>query len=474
MAPAVECTAPSGTTADVFVTARWAFVPDISGAAQDQVVARVFTASAVTEPGFDPDVDDPVIEATTDDPDARAITFADALTAGSYWCYVQATDADSVTSAWCATSFTVDPVVLDGSSRPTATVTGRLGCGHHVVRLQDRGGAVVNAEVAFESLNYRRRVDDMTDARVTIGASGLAGERCCLALSNLRAWQHEVAVVRDDVADTWVGVVGDPDYGGGQVTVPARDLFQWMERRDLPHDRTFVATDLAEVFRQYVLDALERDPSPNIDVDMHTSGTTGDRSIEAAAHRRAADELRELARSGVDFTMIGRRMLVGGQELPLPPLPLLTDAMVDDPHLVVRGLDAVSEATVIGATDENSRAPHSGTAGGVDADIGLVQTTTTESSIKDDASCEAAAQSRVDLLSGSAEFVTAVLRPEAAVAFTDLVPGARWPVAIHVECRLVEATFRLAEVEVTVNVGDDGQTEEVKVTLEPLGAVDGA
>lgn len=471
MAPTLACIGPSGEQTTLFPVAEWSFGADLtSGAEQGTVTVDVFDASTAAEFDFDPTTATPVLTATTGDATDRSLPMPTALGTGSYVAYISATDADGVAAEPCSTDFSV-VVSVSPAARPVTAVGGKLGCGEYVVRIQDRGGDPVRTELEWQSLSYGRKVDDMSDARVTVGADGLADEECCQALSGLQAWKHEISIWRDGV-EAWVGVVGDPEYTADGVTIPARDLFQWMERRNLEHDRTFTGVDLALVFRQYVLDALDRDTSPNITVELYTSGAIGDRSIVALARRRAADELRELARTGVDFTMIGRRMLVGGEELPLSPLPPLTEAVIDDPRLTVRGLDAASEVIVVGSTDENSDIPHSGVARAVSSEIGLVQVTVSESSIKDDDSCESAAQSRVDLLSGTAEFLDVTLLPEATVDFADLIPGTRWPVGVRVACREVAGTFRLAEVRVDASVSDQGDTETVRVLLEPLGTTD--
>lgn len=456
----------------MFPLVNWDFTADFdSDANQASAVVRVFTAEDVSADDFDPDNATSVVTESITGA-ATSVEISNALNNGDYVAYIAATDEDGVETDACTTSFTVEGAGLSISFRPSAAAAGTLGCGSYVVRVQNRGGANP-VEIAWETLSYGRKVDDMTDARVTIGVDGLADERCCLALSSLRAWEHEISIWRDGV-EAWVGPVGDPEYTAEGVTIPARDLFQWMERRNLEHDRSFTDADLAVVFQQYVLDALERDTTPNITVEIYASSAAGTRSVLAAARRRAADELRELARTGVDFTMIGRRLLVGGAELPLPPLPLLHDAQVDNPKLVVRGLDAASEVIVVGATDANTTAPHVGVASRGVATVGLVQTTLNESSIKDDASCAEAANTRLDLLAAPAEFLTVDLLPATSVRFENLIPGTRWPVGVLVACREVVGTFRLAEVSVSATASDNGDTETVTVTLEPLGTTDDA
>lgn len=470
MAPFVACLGPSGVQTTPFVSASWRFEEDASTrAAQAGAQVDIFLASVAGAEDFDPATAEPLLSDSLEGDD-DSLTFTETLPEEHYVAYITVTD-DEEETATCSTAFSVF-TSLQPATRPSLAAAGRLGCGDHLVRLQDRGGGVTRAErVPWASLSYGRRVDEITSARMTVDVNGEDFEACCMALADLKAWKHELSIWRD-AEEAWVGPVGDPEFGLEDVLVTARDLFAWMERRNLEHDRSFTGDDLALVFQTYVEDALERDPSPNITLTVYGAGVVGDRQVKAAQKRRAADELRELARSGVDWTAYKREILVAGEELPLAPLPLLTNDMVNEPRLLPRGIESASEVSVVGATLPNSDIPASGSAGGIDPDIGLVQTTINESSIKDDRSCESAAENWLALLEGVPSYIRLELLPSAPVRFADLIPGARWPVALSFACRDVEETLRLQEVSVNATVEDSGVTETVSVTLEPLGATD--
>lgn len=347
-----------------------------------------------------------------------------------------------------------------------------IGCGTHRVFVQERGGGTRLAEVRWDSLNYGRRLDDMSAASVTVGAAGLADEECCGILAELTAWEHEVAIYRDS-EEAWVGVVLEPEYLSDSVTIPGRDLFQWFERRSLAYDRTFAGEDLADIFASHVADALARDPSPNISVSPTATGIIGDRTVVGAARTRAADAMRELARSGVDFTMKGRTMLVGGEEVPVDAIGIITTDVLDAPKLVPRGLSAASEVTLIGRKPASAAEPVVVTVGGVDPAIGLVELVATEATIEDAASLGAAAQSRLDMLLEPPEYLSGRLLATAPFDFDDLVPGARVEARVRVGCRDAIGAFRLAAVAVDASVRDDGAQEEtVGITLIPLGTTE--
>lgn len=341
----------------------------------------------------------------------------------------------------------------------------KLGCGIHKAYLTSRGGGTVYEELPWTSLSYGRRLDDISTATVTIGTSDVS-DSCCLALASVRSWSHELAIYRNDVL-VWCGPVIEPQWKRGEVTIPARDLFQWFERRTLPTDRSYVATDLATIFNQYVTDALVGDTSPNITCVASLCGILGDREVVAALHPRAADALRELARSGVDFAARGRTILVGGAEVPVAALPAIGEDMLLDAQAQERGLDAATQVTVIGDSSGVLAAPYVGVAGGFNATYGLVQQVYGENLIEDDASALAAAQTRLALNLPPPIYLSGILSQQTPADFSLIVPGAIWPVALDIGCLSINATFRLLTVDVRANLA--GEDEQISVSLVPEG-----
>lgn len=354
----------------------------------------------------------------------------------------------------------------------------KLGCGTWRAFITCRGGGEL-FEVPYASLSMGRKVDDMTSAQVAIdelslnGATSAVYQRCCGVLSELEPWQHELALWRDTDPDSasWVGPVIQPTWensaeGNRSLSIGARDLFQWMERRLLDRNRKFVATDLADIFYRYISDALHHDPTPNIDFAVSPTGILGDRSIDAFAFRRAADELRELARSGLDFTMVGRQMVIGGVEVPTANLGTLVNEHFRSLSLNIDGLQTETESTVVGARPNSANAPVYAKVGGVEIDRGLVQVAVTESQIEDVASAQAAADSRYALLGTSPRWITGVLSSDAPIAFSDLIPGAVADLRLGFLCREVVGDYRLQDVNVTA---DADKSEEIAVTFSSPG-----
>lgn len=346
----------------------------------------------------------------------------------------------------------------------------RLGCGVHRVYIRERGGGDILGEIDYTSLSYSRRLDDMSDGTVTIGADGLSNEACCRALAGVQSWKHELEIYRDDdPVPAWVGPIVEIAWGRSQVSLQARDLFAWFERRVLPFGREFVLTDLGTIFQQYVNDALSGDTSPNINVEVSPVGILGDRFNDPTEFRRAADELRELARSGVDFTMIGRTMQVGGEEVPTSSVGILIDEYFTDVTLTEKGLETATEVIVVGAQDPDIGVPIFGSAGGVELDLGLIQAVHSESSILDENSAAFAAQGRLLMLNPPPSYVEGTLSQDAPIGFSDLIPGAHADLRLRLACKDVDDDFRLQGV--GVNASAESGQETVQLTFIPLGAV---
>lgn len=338
-----------------------------------------------------------------------------------------------------------------------------LGCGPWRAVLQCRGGGQL-VEVPWQHLTMGRRVDDISAASVTVTSQGLSQLRqrayddCCGLLATLQPWEHELALWRGG-EEVWVGPIQEPEFGHDAITIPARDLTAWWERRLLGRDRSFTDVDLATIFEQYHADAMQPDPSPNIHLVTTPTGVTGTRSIRADAYRRAADELRELARSGLDYTAYGRTVRAGGAVVPASDLGMLLTEHFNQPKLVVHGLLATTRAVVIGGRTSTGT-PIVGEAGGGNDQLGLLEQVATESSILDAASCNAAAATRVDLLEAP-DYMTGQLLAGAPVAFRDLVPGATADLRVAAMCRAAVGTYRLLALDVSADLDEQSRVTEV-------------
>lgn len=343
-----------------------------------------------------------------------------------------------------------------------------LGIGSWRVFLQQRGGGAgsVLGELPFRSLSGGRRLADMSSGEVVCDVPSALGGPAAKAvralLASAEAWEHEISLWRDSV-EVWVGPITEPDPGRDDVTLRARDLFQWFERRLLEEDLTHTDEDLAAIFSDYATSALSRDSSPNIGFMVGNAGLSTSRTVSAAVPSLAADEMRSLAREGLDFTVVGRTLIVAGEIPSTRALPTLTNEWFVPDRSPRRGLDMATEWVVQGATVAG-QSPL-GRAGGIDERYGLVQQRASENSIVTAEGAEQAAESRYSRMGRPPVSVSGQLLPEAPVDFSDLVPGIQWPVDIEVGVSQVAQTLRLASVDFSESP-ESG--EKVSISLVPL------
>lgn len=343
----------------------------------------------------------------------------------------------------------------------------RLGCGIPSVYITRVGGGQRLTEVKASRVAWRRALDEISDSRVDIATGQDA--KCAAVLNELEPFLYETSIYRDD-SEAWVGPLTEPAYTINDMSIQSRDLFQWFERRVLPFDRTFVDVDLATIAAQLLVDALDIDPSPNISFTVNNCGVIGSRTVLGITYRRAADEVRELARSGLDFTAVGRRILFGGKEVISPRLPTLTAEMFEIQNFRLVGMSKANHVIVLGATPPGVTTPLVGIAGGDDPPI--VTTTVQEPSILDIPSATAAAETRWDLLHLAPQYVTGRFLEDAPVSIDDLIPGCIAEIRQQVGYRYIEGDFRLVGVLVSADVGSDGVKESVDAVFQPVGSME--
>lgn len=348
-----------------------------------------------------------------------------------------------------------------------------LGSGEWRAFIGNKGGGVIYGELPFTSLNASRILDDTSVASITLSLSTSNPFHVDCDLVNLiRPWEHELVLYRDAEL-AWVGPVIEPlTFSRDEIQVGGRDLFAWYERNNFPYAKDHLNKDLGDVFAEYATDLIAADPGPsmNLQVQSHKAWAFGDREVRQD-YRLMADDMRELARSGVDFTVVGRRLIVGGDFIGVPSLGTLTDDSFIDPSIEARGNSYANVVVVIGGTDDPDFPPV-----GVKKNhreilkLGQVVTTYTESTIREQVGLDAAAKRRVDFLSAQPFYPSGAFSPDAPVEFEDLLPGARVDLRWQVGCKELIGEYQLKQLE--VNVGEDGET--VTPTFVPSIGATGA
>ncbi|MFN2591706.1 MAG: hypothetical protein ABR532_02600, partial [Candidatus Dormibacteria bacterium] len=331
-------------------------------------------------------------------------------------------------------------------------------------------GGKLLAELDFETLSLQRKLDDVSTASAAV--LGAIDPACLPILGQIEPFEHELVAFRNyrqGDSPAWAGPVTLPTWDPASLTIQARDLFTWLERRDLPFDRSFTTTDLADIFGQYLVDGLYQDASPNITpAFMGEIGTTGVRSVTTASHTLAGDALRELSRSGVDFTLVGRTLRYGGLQSDVATTILYDSAVYQDPggstpKLTKQGLNLATRVVVKGGQDGAGNQVVS-VVGFPDAEHGLITQVVSEPLILDTLSATEAAAGRLTFLNPAPQYLNVVLTPDAPIRFDELVPGIRIDAAFTVGLVVAQGAFRLSAVDVTAS----SSGEAIGLTLVPL------
>lgn len=345
-------------------------------------------------------------------------------------------------------------------------MAGPLGCpDSYSVAFHDNTGATPAGSVLEASaVEWGRLLDDTSAAKVTVP---IADTACCDVMQNVRTWCNDLSIYRDQGL-VWQGPVTLLDHGRDDSTASAQDVTAWLFHTEVAQKiDTTTATgtgplDLARIAERLIREGLfEFDPGILTYLNVTDSGILGEYIYEAL-QTYVGDELKELARTGIDFTALGHMLIIAG-EIPFARLPQLQDEdFMGELRVIEDGLSAISKAIVLG---EGVTA----TSGGV-GPCGKLTRIAKEEAMKGMASAQAEADSLV--MAGSpTPLVLQVpdgvqLSPEAPVGIMDLVPGVVIPVASTTTCRTVNTDLRLNALSVSYT-RDAG--EVVKVTLAPLG-----
>ncbi|MFJ1695649.1 hypothetical protein ACIOHC_10940 [Streptomyces sp. NPDC088252] len=305
-------------------------------------------------------------------------------------------------------------------------------------------------------VEWSRVLDDVSTARVLVAPDA----DCCAALSRVRSWRHKLAIYRD-TQPVWEGPITAPEWTADGVQVSAVDILGWVDRRTPHNDQTFVDRELAEIAEWLIDDAFQPDdPGHSVQI-IGPSRIRGDRAYQADVGQ-SGDHLRDLAATGIDFTVLGQQILILPEDHYARVGSLTDDDFASELVVAEDGL-ALATRWVIHGKDGVR-----GEAGGVHPYYGLIERVAEESSILDDASAEAAARSRLAASSPAPVFLDsqeAVLAPDSSVDVPALVPGWCVDVTTTQTCRDIAQSLKIA----MVKVHEDADGERVSLQLTPAG-----
>lgn len=332
-----------------------------------------------------------------------------------------------------------------------------LGCGTWTVIIAQRGGNLIEGEVPFTSLSGEKVLDSAAESTVTLNPSGT---NCCELIDLIKPWKHELHIYRDGISPPWIGPITNMSFTHEEVTITARDLFTWFERRwiNALHDYTY--SDLSGIFADLARDALSADLSPNIRLVEYESGIVSGRAYDPIDFPRASDHLTDLAKDGVNFTMLGRDLVIFGNTFPFDDLGVLVNESFNDITFEWPGEQYASDFVVMG-TRSGSFPPFGRASDFQENDLthefGLIQRDAQLDSIEDDGSAQIAAINRLNFFKRETLYPSVSFNSNAQVEWKDLIPGTTADLRLDVGCKQVIGDYKMTDLKFEVD-GDGQET----------------
>lgn len=350
-----------------------------------------------------------------------------------------------------------------------------LGCEPWSVYLAERGGSRLLLEIPVRRGAIGRAIDRTEQATIDLPNDFSGSALCCEVLATAEPFRHELVFFRgrDRV---WEGPIFDVTITN-DASILAKDLSSWMEVRFIEDDLS-LSTDAARVFERIVEYALRNDSSPNITIDARSVGEDILQQFDGKNFTRVADALNTIARTAVDYTIVGRTMLVGNLvEFFGEQTILIHDEGIVRATVRKEGTSYMNDAGVTGDVPPGASDPVYGRATGSQTSHGLVQRSFAELNITDSADCSVNAQARLDAVEPFPDRISVLLGPDADMSFSDLIPGRRADARLSKVLGCAEGVFGmrlLQSMSASFTASDSGFSEEVSVELIPLGTRENA
>lgn len=368
--------------------------------------------------------------------------------------------------------------VIDGAYRST------LGIGTHRVMVVTKGGKNLLGEISHPTyVQWGRVRDDISKALVRVNVANDSNLTQLIAM--LRTWQHELKIFRstgEGTSQVWEGPITRIEIIGDAIEIEAQDPMVWVYRRIMrqgysdayPGIRTVV-----ERAARIIINALAPD-DPNILPYLTRFDYPDDSKqsrVRPSYSSTAWEEVDDLAaKAGLDYTVVGRRIILNDTHRPIGRLPTLTNKdFLAELVVTEYGMNLATEYAVTNGAGVYGRAYRSNTEYGL---VELLASAYGEQAAAQDETLTAAARSAmVSAFAGQAERNIAHrwpaprqvrvpdgtgLNPQASISIDHLVPGV-WIPLLAEGIRPMSQVQKLDVVDVTEQDG----VETVAVTMQP-------
>lgn len=364
-----------------------------------------------------------------------------------------------------------------------STIATRDYCVNHTVYLFDRGGTNRIQQLAPPvQVRWQRVRDDVSAASVQ-----LASPECLANVDTIEPGRHELVIYhgKDRV---WEGPVSLVRYERGVVTVEAKDVCFYLQRLisrqglNNAYPNIDTSVNRARTLLEQEVPRLEvLDPPVNLLQHLVTYHHADDARTSKSTipfQMTVFEDIDDLAaKSGIDYTVVGRSIIIHDTHLPLSRTATLTEADFDGDVVVTSyGNELATFAAVTGADGVYGTAVASEEVDEVTGEhpyYGVWE-------ILDDAYDEegdSAAPTQAELnsqakrnLSGRLPTPVTVRVPDgsslsvySAVTLDDLVPGVQVPLVATLTGRNLSQMQKLDKVDVE----ETAEGEQVRITLSP-------
>ena len=234
-----------------------------------------------------------------------------------------------------------------------------LGCATSTVEVYDRGGLTRLFFIDRTNLvRYDRVRDDMSEATVWIPSNA----DCCGLLADMEPGRHEL-VIRRDGQRVWEGPVVRIAYGFDQVELTARDVMFYAYRTINRAGQNNAAPNsdwVTERARTIINRELSRKESldPPINVlrylDVRTTPTTARTTRVTKPYQKTVfEEIDDMAaKSGLDYTAIGRAIVMSDTHEPLGLTPAIGQGdFLGELVITSYGMDLATYSAVTNSED---------------------------------------------------------------------------------------------------------------------------
>jgi hypothetical protein len=359
-----------------------------------------------------------------------------------------------------------------------------LNCESTLIKVMDRGGETALFDIVpYLKLKYTRVRDDISTCSIAVSTDDVD---CCANLAKLEAGRHEILIMRNGVR-VWEGPIVRITYSSSVVEIEARDVWHYVYRTILQseYNNAYPATDFAtERVRTILETELGRGweaVSPPVNIvpylDVRTDVDTANTSrLTLPFEKTAWEEIDDMAaRSGIDYTCIGRSLIVFDTNYVLGRTVALTDADFDGEIIVSQyGMNLCTFSAV---TDGQG---HWSATKVEDDYYGPWEMLETSYSVQDTIQCSV--EGADDAAYGEMHEQTvrnlnnrypspvvvrvpdnSRLNPDTGLTINDLVPGVRIPLSATQTCKKLAQEQKLDKVTFTLENND----EVITVVMSP-------